>query len=484
MGKFLATIPLISGIKIKWQKAYFSKNHTYWKALLKELIHLQSISKEPHDQDNLSVDKPWEKFKIVDNLNNIEPKTIEDKSPFKIVVNIEGLHSFLDNKKCFAESHKQIIKRIDLFKKKEYSTVSDISLLIDKSDPYFEEHEKKALESFKPTPIFSIGLCHFEFNHYIGETTGLPLPEFLKPIGPHRVAKSVALNREGKLIINHLLSKKENERRILIDVKHSGPRARAAFYKLLDEFEEEHKEELIDEKGNKIKIPIICSHTGVSGFETLEECYDAPDYYWSWKYAPYDKFNPMPINLCNEDIKIIYESGGLIGLLVEQRVLGDMRKIIGLFGKTKYHKRIIEFLNDNDLITEFEEDFAPSTQIMLVHGIMFLDNLFQCIEVMNRTSDYWKTVKNKSWGDLGRTNPWDHVCIGSDFDGTIDPIECCPSSKHLPDFKDFLKKLMSNPNIRKRYEYMPEIEDLDNCLHKLFYENVRRFTVNQIRLNW
>jgi len=120
-------------------------------------------------------------------------------------------------------------------------------------------------------------------------------------------------------------------KKILLDVKHSSLVSRLQFYAL--------RKKWLQERGlMAADYPIFATHMGVTGcsYRTIKDKIlvsdlpdpDAPD----CRVVAYDKrkvvgrfglaFNPSSINLYDEDIQTIIESGGYIGISVDRRILG------------------------------------------------------------------------------------------------------------------------------------------------------------------
>jgi hypothetical protein len=96
-----------------------------------------------------------------------------------------------------------------------------------------------------------------------------------------------------------------------------------------------------------------------------------------------------------------------------------------------------------------------------------------------------------------------NICIGSDFDGLIDPLNICPTASHYPEFKEKLKVLIPlflvmrkeferNDRLLGAYkEYAkyfdtadsskPEKFTLEDALDGLFYYNLKNFTQNNFQ---
>jgi microsomal dipeptidase-like Zn-dependent dipeptidase len=157
------------------------------------------------------------------------------------------------------------------------------------------------------------------------------------------------------------------KRHILIDVKHCDYTARRQVYEIAREY----------------GMPVVASHVGVSG----QSCPSLRD--TARKRRQSTTFNPWDINLHDEDIIAIARSGGLIGLILDERVLAgeklleEVRRGVypPLLPLTQHIEYIYTLLTRNG--------FSPQAAI-------------RCI------------------------------CIGSDFDGFIDPIDAVPTVLEYP----------------------------------------------------
>ena len=200
------------------------------------------------------------------------------------------------------------------------------------------------------------------------------------------------LKELGKEVIK-LLLKKTNGPRILIDIKHMSPQCRKDFYAFIQ-----------TEYWNKNDpFPLVCSHTGVvSKCKTLDALIKQDD-----EAELNDKANYLhenSINLCAEDVLLIAESGGLIGIqLDEKRIAG---------------KKIIDIIKKNKALT--------SIDLRRQYVKVLCANLFEIVKAVNSKKG------------------WDLVSIGSDYDGLINHLDFYPTSGEIPvlrnDTLEFLKK--------------------------------------------
>jgi hypothetical protein len=73
---------------------------------------------------------------------------------------------------------------------------------------------------------------------------------------------------------------------------------------------------------------------------------------------------------------------------------------------------------------------------------------------------------------------WDHVSIGSDFDGLIDPMKICPAASYIPGFR---KKTENYLNIYlKMYNKVGILNGLSvkQAVDKVFFSNGQAFVLS------
>jgi hypothetical protein len=230
-------------------------------------------------------------------------------------------------------------------------------------------------------------------------------------------------------VITRLLAKDGlHQSSVYIDVKHMDIDARFQYYDYV--------------KANpEGRIPIIASHVAVNGkdskwanytglcplFDRYEEVENMNAFINKQSTLPCTQtmlpnsarqdtmnwFYPWSINLSNEEIPLIYESDGIIGLSLEERVLGKNRPN---YLDTNYQHRLINFLQSNGYFG------AKADTISWMQPL--LRNLFYVVQHSGR----------------GDATAWSHVAIGSDFDGIMKPVKYCPTVEYIPNMHSLLKE--------------------------------------------
>lgn len=265
-------------------------------------------------------------------------------------------------------------------------------------------------------PPFSINLCHHFYNHLAGHSRsfwGLVRKDFLN----QNEGLNRGLNGLGIKAMKELLSK-NNGPRILIDIKHMSVKSRKELYNWIRSYNYISASD---------KIPILASHAGVNGFKSMNASISTPDHE---RKSKQHRFNRWGINLSDEEIRIIHETGGLIGLMLDKHKLGG----------GKFHDLIARISDKNQLRNEYLK--------------LFLDNVFQIVQAINLPS------------------AWDTICIGSDLDGGIEHFEFYDKASTFPDLYNDLIDFLTTEQYQKKLWFGLNPERI---VRKIMQENVFLF---------
>jgi len=323
------------------------------------------------------------------------------------------------------------------------------------------------------------------------------------------------ISQEGLRFIDAAYSVREQLAPMLIDIKHMSLYSRKQFYA----YRKEHPE-LINLNGNNFKtIPIIGSHCGVTGISwkkfadevlSAEKEGDAVAVRIARPKAGNNPrkawFNPWSINLFDEDILTIVESGGLIGISVDQRVLGFeslLGKVTGstfkLFGEEYLSKEEFEELGVE--VDELAERMSAHVEAVKDEQVLSdqakealfigeqefnkrLHTYYFCYNLLHILNVAFQHYCELNQGDDNDAidKAWSHVCIGSDFDGLIDPIN---SFRNITEWKDFERRLKKHLEDARDY-YVKERnnihlpikgkkKDISEYINQLLFTNGKNF---------
>lgn len=318
-------------------------------------------------------------------------------------------------------------------------------------------------------------------------------------------------NKFGRHFIDLLLDSVQGHR-ILVDLKHADVTTRTYFF---------------DSVMARTGAPPICSHCAVTG---RPRGFSSPynDEY-SILRAPFTTtFYPFSINLYDEEIVMIHRGRGIIGITLEQRVLGGhvnalmtwrvardkQGRVSGGSGQRLRHweyldrrfKGLARERYAADTLRGSVAAFRYTERDMGLNALHarkrgqrvrevtradyrsaepFLNNLFHIIDRIHEDQgDGWDTT----FAVL--EHPWRYVCLGSDLDGLIDPIDICPNADGYTHFRERLRHFIplflelrseQDPQARHFNAYFTTSFTVDDALDLLFYESLRAFTVRNFK---
>lgn len=328
-------------------------------------------------------------YKLVNNYSELKQTVSADDHSLAVVLFVEGAHSLfnerlLSGKLTPAEAKKEIAEVIGIMKSWE-------------------------------VPPFSMGLCHHFYNELCGHSR--TIPGLANALFNQMKGLETGFTGLGIKAMKELLSR-SNGKRVIIDTKHMSVKGRKEYYNWLRSYN------YISEYD---KIPIICSHTGVSGYKTMASGARVPD------NAAKDSrryFCGLNINNSDEEIQIIHESGGLMGIMLAKNRLGG-----GVF-----FKQHIQGVTD-------------AAQIKDAYLRIFMDNILHIVKVLGKAG-------------------WDIVCLGSDYDGMIKNIDPYDRSSTMPAFAADLQQFLEEHQYERDlwHGYTPE-----ELVRKILFTNVMTF---------
>jgi microsomal dipeptidase-like Zn-dependent dipeptidase len=272
---------------------------------------------------------------------------------------------------------------------------------------------------------------------------------------------------------------------IYIDIKHMGLKSRLDFYNYRRE--------------KSYTTPILATHMGITGYSIQEWTSSLDDAklskknqsrcveleinrsvsgFWGFLNKKYT-YNSWSINLMDDDIIEILNSAGLIGISLDIRILG-IQSLLGKGDKSEY-------MSTEDFRYFFPKKWSEISNTPYIE-ITSLDaeESFAVPEKEDRhpLAIALTIVHIVSTGLLNtKVDPWLHLCIGSDFDGLIDPIINCRSAKNynklessliqwLPVAEEIYRKEHAGPPILQRTNPNEvDQDDLKQKVRKIMYDN-------------
>ncbi len=265
--------------------------------------------------------------------------------------------------------------------------------------PHDEQEVMNNLEKIRDWQFrpFFITFAHHFWNHLCGHAESLT--GIIRKYADQSEGMSQGFTPLGLKVLRRMLNN-EDGKRILVDIKHMSPKARREYYQLLDSEDPLFKD-----------IPIIVSHGACNGLKSeQEQIVVFPE--------TGNKLNPVSINFYDDEILRIAQSGGIIGLQLDER-------------------RIVNPKTLKDTKKSFKR-----SKIMHYRSAL-LWNQIEHIATLLDANGYFA---------------WDCMGIGSDFDGIIDSLNGFWTATELPFLADFLE--------RHAYNYMqhPKLTRPENLI--------------------
>lgn len=221
----------------------------------------------------------------------------------------------------------------------------------------------------------------------------------------------------GKKVLREALDN-TNGKRIYIDIKHMSPQSRKEYFHIL---ETEYKNE---------NIPVIVSHGAVNGLKSMDDPTPGNDHLSSICLTE-------GINFYDNEILMVAKTQGIFALQTDERRLACEAYI-----KDIKHSL---FLN----------------KIRHYRAALLWNNIQYIAELLDKNG----------------LPAWDHIGIGSDFDGIIDPLNGFLTSAAMPDLQQYVERYaFTYMNDRGKKILRPE-----NCItpsdivNKIFSENGTAF---------
>jgi microsomal dipeptidase-like Zn-dependent dipeptidase len=356
------------------------KNYNYFEDLISEYNYVKNQQGKSPDGKN--------EFVIVTNYSELE-KALQKKNTYIGIITVEGAHVFGTG-----------APETDLLSKQEL--INQLTTNIQTVKNW--EH-----------PPFVINLSHHFWNHLAGHSTSFKRP--INGLVNQNKGKDKGITEAGWHVVRELLSTR-NGKRILIDTKHMSVESRKEYYQFID-----HHNYINPSN----KIPIISSHACVNGYKTMDASIKENDIILKARKARLYKWS---INISDEEARIIHDSEGLVGLMMDKGNLGGI-----------------------DLIKEISAITDPIKK-RKAFAQLFLDNVFQLVQA------------------VGEKSGWNIVAFGSDFDGTITHIDPYPSAAALPLMQQDLLNYLEDKQYRKDlwFGYTPQ-----EIIDKIFYKNAMDF---------
>lgn len=375
----------------------------YFKEYMIELNHLI----DAHDVQPTNPKYADKAFRLVRNFEELKTN-LSDPNVISGIVSLEGIHGLAKYKLNHLFKKRSIL---DLNQQEQTDFLQNLNLNL------------RRIKEKDFTPLY-ITIAHHYNNLLCGHVKSFN--GFITLLFRQKRGMNGPLTEIAKTIIDNMLMRSDDLKRILIDIKHMSVTARKEYYDII---RKRNSNLMTDQLG----IPIISSHSAVSAVKTLDE---ASKIGCDKKDDKHSYISRCDVNLCDEDIIEIYNSDGLIGVLMhEGRMPG------------KIFKKTIKKVKDN----------IPKRKMLQQQ--LFLTNVYHIVQVIEQ--------------DLGEDG-WKIITLGSDLDGLIDPFDDYNDAGTLTAFRNDVFSYLKN------YQSIPDGFKIKNVLANS--DGSKEFTPDEINL--
>lgn len=406
-------------MRYSWRRIrhMLSDQYDYWDEYLREYAFFCAANDQPH---GLSFPRPhpspphrtiWEniegRYRLIQNASQLQ-STIEhgQNTDIAVILTIEGSHTF-----SIAPDQQRVPEPV----------------LFDRI---------RALKA-QPHPILFITFAHHFDNGLCGHARSLIAPALMVMDQSRRLNEGLEpdndLGLRAALALLGLRSdlSDSDEPRILLDLKHASARTRQDLYRLIyAPYNAAHTQRA--DATNRPKLPVIFSHAAFSDARSLADFIHNLDHENDhWRRAA---FNAWSINVCDEDVRMIHSSEGLLGLCFDQRILG---------------------VRSPDRVPAAQCARALLRQVLAFVDVILLDDRIPPAE---------------------RASIWDRLCIGTDFDGFIDPLNPYPTALAFPDFANDLRAFLEE----HRHTRMIDSIGVEVLVEKICWRNAYQFALTHL----
>ncbi len=268
-----------------------------------------------------------------------------------------------------------------------------------------------AVKKWKQRPFF-VTLSHHFYNELAGHARSLKIPKEILGIKLSGIDQEFGINTGitafGFEVIDAMLDNKNNKR-ILVDIKHMSRLSRTMYFNYLDEHY----------NTDDSKIPIVVSHGGVAGIKS-----DGSETIAGAK----KRFFNDDINIYDDELIYVCKSGGILGIQLDERRIASADVLHGF---------AIKYL-DNDA-----DEWSRLVWAQIQHAAEVLDN--------------------------AGLPAWRTLCIGSDFDGIINPIGPFATCAEMPLLYDPLIKyatqFMKGNTLKKNFNKVSPRDIVDAFMY-------------------
>ncbi|MFT6628847.1 MAG: hypothetical protein ACJA1R_002121 [Flavobacteriales bacterium] len=380
-----------------------SGRYDYWDEFQREYRYLLERDGLETPYETNDAGATLGRYDLIEDANDLEQTLAEPDGRVAIVLTIEGGHTFSVGQDDQPVSETRLFDRIERLKR-------------------------------WPHPILFITLAHHFDNFIVGHAHSLIDAASYVMSQSQRMGRGFERSGDiGLRVVRALYGlddalNDDGTRRVLIDGKHLSARARVELYhEILSPICEQ-----VEAGADRALVPMVFSHAGYNARPDLAALIDdAAREDDQWFQGPY---NAWSINVCDEDVRMVARTRGLIGLCVDRRIAG------------------------------LRPGEAPPGDDP---GAVWARQIFGMVDAV------WD---DRSLSHEEKLRVWDCISLGTDYDGAIDPLPGYETIRRLPSARADLRRHLE---AAKEQRGIAEI-GVDELVDKIAWRNAYEFALREL----
>ncbi len=293
--------------------------------------------------------------------------------------------------------------------------------------------------------------------------------------------KGFGMTSFGEEFVEHCYKKNNKHgKRTFVDIKHMSLKSRLDFYQFRKD-------------NGYSRIPIIASHIGVTGrsYKSIrvsnerkvssrnyyrithhDSFYPVEYYEQNSPIQNYCELNAWTLNLHDEEFLEIIDSGGLMGMILDERVLGAGFKDEGeeIISEADY-----EYLKQKGYVKDAEDSVELDAGDDFANSSVTFDPNRGDRGIKHLFANIIHIVKTYATNNSGSLKAWDHIVLGTDSDGLIRTIERYANASQFPSLKNELFEVFEEFRYEGRFKKYFGTFETKTLIDKLFFKNGHAF---------
>ena len=114
-----------------------------------------------------------------------------------------------------------------------------------------------------------------------------------------------------------------------------------------------------------------------------------------------------------------------------------------------------------------DDALAQETDTEQIHAYYFMNQVIHILKIAKNIGVSYDKVKTQ-------------ICLGSDFDGLINAIDCCKNATQFDSFKQLLLEVTNKKEFWRNTGLKKKDINMNDLLDRIFYQNGVDFTLKHL----